>query len=146
MPNGPRYLAVVRVSARSVSLVLLLATSCPRKAVVLELSPPAADSTRNPRAEVVALVGRLAARHEFAKSVTMDGVECTATWRRPAGREGYAGYDAWLCAQYAETGPMRLRLYDNVPMNHDWTPSTDSLRRELVDSLGQWGKLKVSKP
>ena len=126
-----------------VTLFLLLATSCPRKAATLEITPSTATSSEDPRVELLAVVARIAARHHFTE-FTLDGQDCTRSWRRPVLKGRGNGYDALLCAAYNPTGPVRVRVFDAVPANRDWTPQVDSLRRELVDSLGRWGNLKVS--
>jgi hypothetical protein len=125
------------------TLLLLLATSCPRKAATLEVAPAAPTASGDPRAELLAAVERIAQRHHFTE-FTLDGLNCTRSWRRPVLAGRGAGYDALLCAQYKLAGPVRVRVYDVVPANRAWTAPTDSLRLELVDSLGQWGNLKVS--
>ena len=129
---------------RIVGLLLLLATSCPRKSVVLRLEPAigvlaSADSS----VAIEALLARIAGRHGFASSVSLYGAQCTKTWRRPmAGHQPRE--EAFFCANYGANGPIVVHVYDAVLANHAWTPATDSLRRELIDSLSPRGKLTIS--
>jgi hypothetical protein len=131
----------------TISVVLLLGTSCPRKSVVLHVEPQTGTVlAEDHHAATLALLERIVRRHAFASSVSLNGAHCTKTWRRPVSggaRLGPWPGDAIICAEYALTGPIVVQVYDDVPTNRQWTPATDSLRRELVDSLSRWGSLKI---
>ena len=129
---------------RIVGLLLLLATSCPRKSVVLRLDPAVGvPATPDSAAAIGALLTRIAGRHGFTSSVSLYGVQCTKTWRRAmAGHRPHE--EAFFCADYGANGPTVVHVYDAVLANHAWTPATDSLRRELIDSLSPRGKLTSS--
>ena len=127
----------------TICLVLLLGTSCPSKSVTLQVVPSTEMSgAEDPRTATIAFLERIAQRHSFTPSVTLDGMKCTKTWRRPM-RSKAPREDAILCADYTLTGPIVVQLYDVVLMNRNWSPATDSLRRDLTDSLGRWGTLTV---
>ena len=132
----------------TVSTILLLGTSCPRKSVVLQVEPQAGTVTaEDHHAATLALLERIVRRHAFASSVSLNGAHCTKTWRRPVpggARLGLWPGDAIICAEYALAGPIVIQVYDDVPTNRQWTPATDSLRRELIDSLSRWGSLTIS--
>ena len=130
------------------STILLLGTSCPRKSVVLQVEPQTGTVTgEDYHAATLALLERIVRRHAFVSSVSLNGAHCTKTWRRPipgGARLGPWPGDAIICADYALTGPIVVSVYDDVLTNRQWTPATDSLRRELVDSLSRWGSLSIS--
>jgi hypothetical protein len=127
----------------TISVVLLLGTSCPSKSVTLQVVPSTdMAGAEDPRAGATAFLERISQRHSFTPSVSLNGLKCTKTWRRPISSRAPRD-DAILCADYTLTGPIVVQLYDVVLMNQKWSPATDSLRRELIDSLGRWGTLTV---
>ena len=128
-----------------VTLVLLLGTSCPRKSVVLRVEPAAAPvGGEDSRATILGLLDRITHRHAFIPSVSLqESAPCTQTWRRRIRDKG-PRQDAFVCADYTASGPIVVRVADIALSNQAWTPPTDSLRRELIDSLGQAGHLVIS--
>ena len=127
----------------TLGVILLLGTSCPSKSVTMEVVPGTAmPGVEDPRTSTIAFLERMAQRHSFTPSVSLDALKCTKAWRRPMHAKA-AREDAILCADYTLTGPIVVQLYDVVLMNRNWSPATDSLRRDLTDSLGRWRTLTV---